>query len=283
LKKTASKKTGSKKTAIKKMSPKKTTPNKVSSKKKTAPNKKTSPKKTAPKKPAPKKAALKKKIATKRAAKDPKRARLDASSDLANLLTTSAGVLDIFAASGSRPLPMEVGLEDTFEDAPKNVCNQLDLLLGASSTSASVLDIIAASGSRTLPEEAFAGNNFAEEEAAIFLEEITSPGAEGGLSIANHPYQGPSAGFLGDDQSSLVAAQEATSGIRPRKAYLSPALIWLEEEGLPTAEMEVKSLGGEMDKEAAMRRVMEKWKRMSVEEKAAWRRRALERANSNQK
>ena len=208
-----------------------------------------------------------------------------------------------------------MGLEDTFEDAPKNVCNELDLLLGASSTSASVLDIIAASGSRTLPEEAFAGNNFAEEEvvidmtdvessqyitkAAIFLEEITSPGAEGGLSIANHPYQGPSAGFLGDDQSSLVAAQEATSGIRqkkifkkfaltllwfrPRKAYLSPALIWLEEEGLPTAEMEVKSLGGEMDKEAAMRRVMEKWKRMSVEEKAAWRRRALEKANSNQK
>ena len=111
LKKTASKKTGSKKTAIKKMSPKKTTPNKVSSKKKTAPNKKTSPKKTAPKKPAPKKAALKKKIATKRAAKDPKRARLDASSDLANLLTTSAGVLDIFAASGSRPLPMEVVLD----------------------------------------------------------------------------------------------------------------------------------------------------------------------------
>ena len=107
LKKTASKKTGSKKTAIKKMSPKKTT----SSKKKTAPNKKTSPKKTAPKKPAPKKAALRKKIATKRAAKDPKRARLDASSDLANLLTTSAGVLDIFAASGSRPLPMEVVLD----------------------------------------------------------------------------------------------------------------------------------------------------------------------------
>ena len=66
--------------------------------------------------------------------------------------------------------------------------------------------------------------------------------------------------------------------IRPRKAYLSPALIWLEEEGLPTAEMEakdlMKALGGKMDKEAVMRRAMEKWKRMSVEEKAVWRARA---------
>ena len=77
--------------------------------------------------------------------------------------------------------------------------------------------------------------------------------------------------------------------IRPRKAYLSPALIWLEEEGLPTAEMEAKdmalALGGEMDKETVMRRAMEKWKRMSVEEKAVWRVRAKakEGANINQK
>ena len=74
---------------------------------------------------------------------------------------------------------------------------------------------------------------------------------------------------------------------RPRKAYLSPALIWLEEEGLPTAEMEAKDLmkarGGEMDKEAVMRRAMEKWKRMSVEEKAVWRARAKEGVNTNQK
>ena len=113
--------------------------------KKTAP-KKTVPKKSATKKPAPKKAALKKKVGesvakenaqskkmatlksseerTARAsrrglAKDapaaeepqPKRARLDGSSDLVNLLTTSAGVLDIFAASGSRTLPKEAVLD----------------------------------------------------------------------------------------------------------------------------------------------------------------------------
>ena len=73
--------------------------------------------------------------------------------------------------------------------------------------------------------------------------------------------------------------------IRPRKAYLSPALIWLEEEGLPTAEMEAKdmalALGGEMDKEAATRRAMEKWKKMSVEEKAVWRLRAKAKEDTN--
>ena len=36
-----------------------------------------------------------------------KKARLDASSDLVSLLTTSAGVSHIFAASGSKPLPEE--------------------------------------------------------------------------------------------------------------------------------------------------------------------------------
>ena len=47
------------------------------------------------------------------AAKEPqrKRARLDGSTDLVNLLATSAGVLDIFAASGSRPLPKEAVLD----------------------------------------------------------------------------------------------------------------------------------------------------------------------------
>ena len=56
---------------------------------------------------------------------------------------------------------------------------------------------------------------------------------------------------------------------------------------MPTAEMEakdlMKALGGEMDKEEVMRRAMEKWRRMSVEEKAVWRARAKEDANTNQK
>ena len=72
---------------------------------------------------------------------------------------------------------------------------------------------------------------------------------------------------------------------RPRKVYVSPALLWLEEEGLPSAEKEAqdKAVEGEMDKEAVMRRGMGKWKRLSVEEKAVWRKRAEELANVNKK
>ena len=68
---------------------------------------------------------------------------------------------------------------------------------------------------------------------------------------------------------------------RPRKAYISPALLWLEEEGSTTAEME--ALGGEMDKEEVMNRAMKKWKRKSVKEKAVWRAKAKESATTKQK
>ena len=145
LNKTAAKKITPKKTSPKKIAPKKTNPKKTFTKK-TSP-KKTAPKKVALKKAALKKkiatkrsAKVGERVAKKDsvkgkknpisksseeraaraarrslpkeapAAKEPsrKRARLDSSSDLINLLTASATVLDIFAASGSRPLPKEV-------------------------------------------------------------------------------------------------------------------------------------------------------------------------------
>ena len=62
--------------------------------------------------------------------------------------------------------------------------------------------------------------------------------------------------------------------------YVSPALLWLEEEGLPSAEKEAEE---EMDKEAVMRRAMGKWKRLSMEEKAVWRKRAEQGTNINNK
>ena len=67
--------------------------------------------------------------------------------------------------------------------------------------------------------------------------------------------------------------------------YVSPALLWLEEEGLPTAKKEAqdKAVEGEMDKEAVMRKAMGKWKRLSMEEKAVWRKRAEEFTNTNKK
>ena len=146
LKKAGSKKLSSKTTpnkkiaASKKMSPqkKKTAPKKTVPKKPA--NKKPAPKKAALKKKIESKRTAKvgqsvakenaqgKKMAISKgseertarasrrslakaapAAKEPqrKRARLDGSSDLVNLLTTSAPVLDIIAASGSRPFPKE--------------------------------------------------------------------------------------------------------------------------------------------------------------------------------
>ena len=62
--------------------------------------------------------------------------------------------------------------------------------------------------------------------------------------------------------------------------YVSPALLWLEEEGLPSAEKEAEE---EMDKEAVMRRAMGKWKRLCLEEKAVWRKRAEQGTNINNK
>ena len=66
---------------------------------------------------------------------------------------------------------------------------------------------------------------------------------------------------------------------RPKKVFLSPALIWLEEEGLTKAEAENQVFGGEMEEEELTRMAMEIWRKMGVEEKAVWRKRVEENAN----
>ena len=63
---------------------------------------------------------------------------------------------------------------------------------------------------------------------------------------------------------------------RPKKVFLSPALLWLEEEGLTKAEAENQVVGGEMEEEELTRMAMEIWRKMDVEEKAVWRKRAKE-------
>ena len=245
LKKITPKKVAPRKTAPKKATPKKTAPKRTLPKK-TGP-KKASPKKSSPKKAALKKKIAtkrsakvgeslakrdsakgkKKKIsksAEERAAraarrslakeapdvKEPlsKRARLDSSSDLVNLLSTSAPVRHILAASGSRHMPKEaevikcqelniffframphiydlylkVSLEASNnealgKDALKDISFELDHLLGASPASASVLDIIAASGSRTLPNVALA-------------EVLSEDGEAGGSKIVDYQLDG---------------------------------------------------------------------------------------------
>ena len=177
-----------------------------------------------------------------------------------------ASVLDMAAASGSMPLPNEavlkVALEDNFEedleeDAFNDVPSEVDRLLGASPLFGSVCNILVASGGKTLPEES-------QEQAAL-----------AGFSDANCNLR----------QTQIYLFQELFlnffSCLRPRKGYLSPALIWLEEEGLPSAEKE--AVEGEMDKEAVMGRALGKWKRLSVEEKEVWRKRAKECAKTDKK
>ena len=62
---------------------------------------------------------------------------------------------------------------------------------------------------------------------------------------------------------------------RTRKVFLSPALVWLEQEGLPSARREAsviaKAFGVKVEEEEVVRMAMDTWKKMTVEEKALWR------------
>ena len=59
-----------------------------------------------------------------------------------------------------------------------------------------------------------------------------------------------------------------------RKVFISPALLWLEEEGLPALK-EVLAPGTE-EEEEMVRVALEIWKKMNAEEKALWRKKARE-------
>ena len=60
-----------------------------------------------------------------------------------------------------------------------------------------------------------------------------------------------------------------------RKVFISPALLWLEEEGLPAVK-EVLAPGAEEEEEEMARIALEIWKKMSKKEKALWRKKARE-------
>ena len=70
-----------------------------------------------------------------------------------------------------------------------------------------------------------------------------------------------------------------------RKVFLSPALVWLEQEGLPSARREAsvitEAFGVKVEEEEVMRMVMDTWKKMTVEEKALWRKKAKEAEDYN--
>ena len=68
---------------------------------------------------------------------------------------------------------------------------------------------------------------------------------------------------------------------RPRKVFLSPALVWLEQEGLPSARREAsviaEAFGVKVEEEEVVRMAMDTWKKMTVEEKALWRKKTRRR------
>ena len=76
---------------------------------------------------------------------------------------------------------------------------------------------------------------------------------------------------------------------RPQKVILSPALwhVWLEQEGLPSARREASiiadAFGGKVEEEEVVRMAMDTWKKMTVEEKALWRKKANEAEDYNKK
>merc|ERR1711913_6828 len=79
----------------------------------------------------------------------------------------------------------------------------------------------------------------------------------------------------------------ANSSSRKKKAFLSPSLVWLEEEGLAAAERMKKKEMGVVDdfiitspeaKKEVMSRALSMWRSLSTVEKGAWRKMALEKA-----
>ena len=60
-----------------------------------------------------------------------------------------------------------------------------------------------------------------------------------------------------------------------RKGHHPPALLWLEEEGLPAVK-ELLATGAEEEEEEMVRIALEIWKKMNEEEKALWRKKAWE-------
>ena len=79
---------------------------------------------------------------------------------------------------------------------------------------------------------------------------------------------------------------------KQKRAFLSPSLVWLEEEGLAAAEKMKKKEMGVVDdfiitspevKKEVMTRALAMWRALSTVEKAEWKKRAVEKALEEEK
>jgi len=220
--------------------------------------------------------------------------------DLLDMLSSSTtSVLDILTASGREPLatPAEdqITKETTETESRPGVLNIFDALPkdALAEDKEAVVEVVmeAEASKEESMEEVLLEEDFycKKDEAATIekilaittsgAEEVSSDGGGLGLHIADESFLS----FDADAHQAPLAAEDTTSSTRSRRVYLSPALVWLEEEGLPNAERAArameKTIGVEMDEEEVMRRALLRWKMMGLEEKAFWRREVEEKAN----
>jgi len=233
--------------------------------------------------------------------------------DLLDMLTSSTtSVLDILTASGRRPLPTSLsvdqiiketeaesrpGVLDIFDVLPKEALAEdkepaVQVVMEEDSMKDSmeeevILDPYWFSGppleEDTIEEALLEEEDFCKKkEDAPTVQEIFAIAVTQEASSDTFPTvdEGFDVGFSFEADAQ---AKDNTYKTRSRRAYLSPALVWLEEEGLPTAEREArameKAIGVEMDEEEMLKRALQKWKMMGSEEKAVWRKRVEENAN----
>jgi len=209
--------------------------------------------------------------------------------DLLDKLKPTSSVFDILAASGSEPLhTLPEDHEVAMEALPTTLSEDQIINKEADTGNKAAGPLLALCFEpKEVPssEDMEVAMKTTEGNAATLGEifetatdEIATTGAEE-ASSESFPIGDES--FQADSQAPLGAMD--TSNTRSGKVYLSPALVWLEEEGLAAAEKEAKAMmkavGVEVDEEEAERRALLKWKMMGSEEKAVWRKRAEEKAN----
>jgi len=229
--------------------------------------------------------------------------------DLLDMLSSSTtSVLDILTASGRKPLPTYLSVDQIIKESRPGVLDIFDVLpkealaedkepavevvmeedsMKDSMEEEVILDPYWFSGSPmeedTIEETLLEEEDFCKkEEDAPTVQEIFAIAVTQEASSDTFPIvdEGFDVGFSFEADAQ---AKDNTHKTRSRRAYLSPALVWLEEEGLPTAEREArameKAIGVEMDEEEMLKRALQKWKMMGSEEKAVWRKRVEENAN----
>jgi len=220
--------------------------------------------------------------------------------DLLDMLSSSTtSVLDILTASGREPLatPAEdqITKETTETESRPGVLDIFDALPKdalAEDKEAAVVEVVMEVEASEEDFMEVLEDYYSKKDEAATIEEIlaiATSGAEevssdGGLGL--HTADESFLGFDADAHQAPLAAEDTTSSTRSRRVYLSPALVWLEEEGLPMAEGKAramkKAIGVEMDEDKVMRNALLKWKMMGLEEKAIWRKMAILRKKAEE-